>query len=77
VKRQRARRIERIRAHAEARRRGMIDVLDGDDAGDVRVLPARTGHHVAAAGRRRASDRRVVRNSRPRDHSGGNDRGRR
>ena len=50
VKRQRARRIARIEAHAEARRRGMIDVLDGDDDSDIRVLPARTGHHVAAAG---------------------------
>ena len=77
VKRQRARRLARIQAHTEARRRGMIDVLDADDAGDVRVLPARTGHHVAAAGKRRTSDRRVLRATRPRDHSNGNDRGRR
>ena len=28
----------------------MLDVLDGDDDSDIRVLPARTGHHVAAAG---------------------------
>jgi D-alanyl-D-alanine carboxypeptidase (penicillin-binding protein 5/6) len=77
VKRQRARRLERLRAHREARRRGMIDVLDGDDGGDIRVMPAKTGHHVAAAGRRRTSDRRVVRATRPRDHTGGNDRGRR
>ena len=55
----------------------MIDVLDGDDGSDVRVLPARTGHHVAAAGRRRASDRRVVRATRPRDRTGGTDRDRR
>jgi D-alanyl-D-alanine carboxypeptidase (penicillin-binding protein 5/6) len=78
VKRQKARRIERMRAHAEARRRGMIDVVEGDDGSDIRVLPKSTGHHVAAAGRRsRTSDRRVVRATRPRDHSGGNDRGRR
>ena len=55
----------------------MIDVLDGDDGSDIRVMPAKTGHHVAAAGRRRVSDRRVVRATRPRDHTGGNDRGRR
>ena len=77
VKRQRARRMERIRAHREARRRGMIDVLDGDDGSDIRALPARTGHHVAAAGRRRQSDRRVVRATRPRDRNGTTDRGRR
>jgi hypothetical protein len=78
VKRQKARRIERMRAHAEARRRGMIDVVEGDDGSDIRVLPKSTGHHVAAAGRRsRTSDRRVVRATRPRDHTGGNDRGRR
>ena len=77
VKRRRAQRIERIRAHREARRRGMIDVLDGDDGSDIRVLPSRTGHHVAAAGRRRVSDRRVVRATRPRDHRSGKDRGRR
>ena len=51
--------------------------LDGDDDSDIRVLPARTGHHVAAAGRRRASDRRVVRATRPRDRTGGTDRNRR
>ena len=75
VKRQRARRLERIRAHREARRRGMIDVLEVDDS-DVRVMPAKTGHHVAAAGRRRTSDRRVVRATRPRDRTGGTDRNR-
>ncbi len=76
VKRQRARRIARIEAHREARRRGMLDVLDGDDDSDIRVLPARTGHHVAAAGRHRTSDRRVVRATRPRDRTGGTDRNR-
>jgi hypothetical protein len=56
----------------------MIDVVEGDDGSDIRVLPKSTGHHVAAAGRRsRTSDRRVVRATRPRDHTGGNDRGRR
>jgi hypothetical protein len=74
VRRQRARRIARVQAHAEARRRGMIDVVDPPDGSDIRVLPNRTGHHVAASGRRR-SDRRVVRTTRPREHR--SDRGRR
>jgi D-alanyl-D-alanine carboxypeptidase (penicillin-binding protein 5/6) len=78
VKRQKARRIERMKALAVARRRGMIDVVEGDDGSDIRVLPQSTGHHVAAAGRRsRTSDRRVLRATRPRDHTSGNDRGRR
>jgi D-alanyl-D-alanine carboxypeptidase len=77
VKRQRARRIARQKALAEARRRKMIDVLEVDDTSDVRVVPARTGHHVAAAGRRRTSDRRVVRATRPRDPANPNERGRR
>ena len=67
VKRQRARRIERMRAHREARRRGMIDILEVDDAvADIRVVPARTTHHVASAGKRHPADRRVVRPARPR-----------
>ncbi len=67
VKRQRARRIERLRAHREARRRGMIDILEVDDAvADIRVVPARTAHHVASAGKRHPADRRVVRPARPR-----------
>ena len=77
VKRRRARRIARAKALAEARRRKMIDVLEVDETSDVRVLPARTGHHVAAAGRRRTSDRRVVRATRPRDAANRNDRGHR
>ncbi len=68
VKRQRARRIERVRAHAEARRRGMIDVVAKDD-GEVRAVPAKTSHHVAAAGKRHPPDRRVVRAARPRDRT--------
>jgi D-alanyl-D-alanine carboxypeptidase len=75
VKRQRARRIARMKAHAEARRRGMIDVVEQDDGSDIRLLPARTSHHVAATGRRHPSDRRVVRAARPREHRA--DRGRR
>jgi D-alanyl-D-alanine carboxypeptidase len=71
VKRQRARRLERMRAHREARRRGMIDIIDGDDAEtDVRVVPVRTSHHVAAAGKRHPADRRVVRPARPRSQTG-------
>ena len=71
VKRQRARRIERLRAHREARRRGMIDILEIDDADtDVRVVPVRTTHHVASAGKRHPADRRVVRPSRPRSQTG-------
>ncbi len=67
VKRQRARRIERLRAHREARRRGMIDILEADDAvADIRVVPVRTAHHVASAGKRHPADRRVVRPARPR-----------
>ena len=67
VRRQRARRIERLRAHREARRRGMIDILEADDAvADIRVVPARTAHHVASAGKRHPADRRVVRPARPR-----------
>ena len=67
VKRQRARRIERLRAHREARRRGMIDILEADDAvADIRVMPVRTSHHVASAGKRHPADRRVVRPARPR-----------
>jgi len=67
VKRRRARRIERMRAHAEARRRRMIDIIEPDDTGsDIRVVPGRTSHHVSAG--RRRSDRRVVRATRPRDH---------
>jgi D-alanyl-D-alanine carboxypeptidase (penicillin-binding protein 5/6) len=78
VKRQRARRIARMEALAEARRRRMIDVIEPDTDSDIRVLPARTGHHVAASGRRRSSDRRVVRVTRPRDPATGqHDRGRR
>ncbi len=66
VKRQRARRLERMRAHREARRRGMIDIIEADDAdADIRVVPVRTTHHVAAAGKRHPADRRVVRPSRP------------
>ena len=68
VKRQRARRIERVRAHGEARRRGMIDVVNQDD-GEVRAVPAKTSHHVAAAGKRHLPDRRVVRAARPRDRT--------
>ncbi len=68
VKRQRTRRIERVRAHAEARRRGMIDVVTKDD-GEVRAVPAKTSHHVAAAGKRHLPDRRVVRAARPRDRN--------
>jgi D-alanyl-D-alanine carboxypeptidase (penicillin-binding protein 5/6) len=70
VRRRRARRIARIKAHAEARRRGMIDVVEPPDGSDIRVLPNRTGHHVAAAGRRRVSDRRLLRATRPRDRNG-------
>ena len=70
VKRRKARRIERQRALAEARRRRMIDIVEPDQESDVRVVPTRTSHHVAATSRRRASDRKVVRPSRPRDHSG-------
>ena len=71
VKRQRARRIERLRAHREARRRGMIDVLEPDDAQtDVRVMPIRTSHHVAASAKRHPADRRVLRPSRPRGRTG-------
>lgn len=71
VKRQRARRLERMRAHREARRRGMIDIIDGDEAeADVRVVPVRTSHHVAAAGKRHPADRRVVRPARPRSQTG-------
>jgi D-alanyl-D-alanine carboxypeptidase (penicillin-binding protein 5/6) len=71
VKRQRARRLERMRAHREARRRGMIDIIDGDEAeADVRVVPVRTSHHVAAAGKRHPADRRVVRPARPRTQTG-------
>ena len=67
VKRQRARRIERLRAHREARRRGMIDILEADDAvADIRVVPVRTTHHVASAGKRHPADRRIVRPARPR-----------
>ncbi len=67
VKRQRARRIERLRAHREARRRGMIDILEADDAvADIRVVPVRTTHHVASAGKRHPADRRVLRPARPR-----------
>ena len=68
VKRQRVRRLERMRAHAEARRRGMIDVVTTDDS-DVRLFPASTSHHVAAAGKRHPSERRVIRPARPRDHA--------
>ncbi len=69
VRRQRARRIERLRAHREARRRGMIDVIDADDAdADVRVMPVRTSHHVAASGKRHPADRRILHPARPRDH---------
>lgn len=71
VKRQRARRIERLRAHREARRRGMIDIVEPDDADtDVRVMPVRTSHHVAASAKRHPADRRVLRPSRPRGHTG-------
>ena len=71
VKRQRARRLERMRAHREARRRGMIDIIEGDTAEtDVRVVPVRTSHHVAAAGKRHPADRRVVRPARPRSQTG-------
>jgi len=71
VKRQRARRIERLRAHREARRRGMIDIVEPDDAEtDVRVVPVRTSHHVAASAKRHPADRQVLRPSRPRDHTG-------
>ncbi len=67
VKRRRARRIAWQRAHAEARRRGMIDVVEAEDS-EIRLMPTRTAtnHHVAAAGRRRPPDRRVVRPTRPR-----------
>ncbi len=67
VKRRRARRIAWQRAHAEARRRGMIDVIETADS-EVRLMPTRTAtnHHVAATGRRRPPDRRVVRPTRPR-----------
>ncbi|MEP6625768.1 MAG: serine hydrolase [Acidimicrobiia bacterium] len=71
VRRHRARRIERLRAHREARRRGMIDVIEVDDAeADVRVMPIRTSHHVAASAKRHPADRRVLRPARPRDHRG-------
>jgi serine-type D-Ala-D-Ala carboxypeptidase (penicillin-binding protein 5/6) len=73
VRRRRARR-ERMRALAEARRRGMIDVVEPDTTGsDLRVMPERTSHHVSAS-RRHQSDRRVVRPTRPRGHSPSNDR---
>lgn len=73
VRRRRARR-ERLRAMAEARRRGMIDVVEPDTTGsDLRVMPERTGHHVSAS-RRRQPDRRVVRPTRPRGHSPADDR---
>ncbi len=71
VKRQRARRIERLQAHREARRRGMIDIVEPDDADtDVRVMPVRTSHHVAASAKRHPADRRVLRPSRPRGRTG-------
>jgi hypothetical protein len=71
VRRQRVRRIERMRALREARRRGMIDIIEADDAvADVRVMPMRTSHHVAATGKRHPADRRVLRPARPRDHGG-------
>lgn len=73
VRRQRKRK-ERLRAMAEARRRGMIDVVEPDTTGsDLRVMPERTSHHVSAS-RRRQSDRRVVRPTRPRGHSPADDR---
>ena len=67
VKRRRARRRAWQRAHAEARRRGMIDVIETEDS-EVRLMPTRTAtnHHVAATGRRHPPDRRVVRPTRPR-----------
>ncbi len=75
VRRQRARRVERLRAHREARRRGMIDILEADDAvADIRVVPARTAHHVASAGKRHPADRRVVRPARPRQPPAPSDR---
>ncbi len=63
----RRRRIAWQRAHAEARRRGMIDVIETEDS-EVRLMPTRTAtnHHVAATGRRHPPDRRVVRPTRPR-----------
>lgn len=67
VKRQRARRRELLRAHREARRRGMIDIIEADDA-DVRVVPGTTSHHVSAA-RRYPNERRVQRAARPRRDS--------
>ncbi len=67
VKRQRARRRELLRAHREARRRGMIDIIEPDDA-DVRVVPGTTSHHVSAA-RRYPNERRVQRAARPRRDS--------
>ncbi|MGZ6910609.1 MAG: D-alanyl-D-alanine carboxypeptidase family protein [Acidimicrobiia bacterium] len=74
VRRQKARRIERMRALEEARRRRMIDIVEPDDTeSDVRVVPGRTSHHVAG-GRRRQSDRRVVRPPRPRGHTPSGDR---
>lgn len=72
--RRRRKRQERLRAMAVARRRGMIDVLEPDTTGsDLRVMPERTSHHVSAS-RRRQSDRRVVRPTRPRGHSPADDR---
>ncbi len=64
----RARRLARAEALAEARRRGMIDVIDTDE-GEIRLMPTRTSHHVAASSRRHSGERRVVRPARPRDHS--------
>lgn len=72
VKRQRARRIERLKAHREARRRGMIDIIEADDAG-VRVVPAGTSHHVSAS-RRHPNERRIQRAARPRDPASHRDR---
>ena len=68
VKRRRARRLAWRRAHAEARRRGMIDVVESDES-EIRLMPTRTAHHVAATSRRHPSDRRVLRPTRPRDHA--------
>lgn len=73
VRRRRAR-TARLRKMAEARRRGMIDIVEPDTTGsDLRVMPERTSHHVSAS-RRRQSDRRVVRPTRPRGHSPADDR---
>ncbi len=54
VKRQRARRIERLKAHREARRRGMIDIIEADDT-DMPRGPG--GHQPPRLGEPPSSER--------------------